>query len=148
MQYRSMAILLAFLVFTSRGFGADSAPNKKTSPSTEKKASDSKEKKTQTPTRQRFKGEVMSLDAKAGTVNIKGTNGEKSFVTQDAAKDSLEVLRTGERVRVTYSEKEGKLVATSLARLKTKTKTSPKDQKNPSTSTKRDAKEGNKSATE
>jgi hypothetical protein len=148
MQYRSIAILLAFLVFTGPGFGADTGPNNKSSPSTEKKASDSKEKKTQTPTRQRFKGEVMSLDAKAGTVNIKGTDGEKSFVTQDAAKDSLEVLKTGERVRVTYSEKEGKLVATSLARLKTKTKTSSKDQKHPSTGTKRNAKEGNKSATE
>jgi ribosomal protein S1 len=139
MQYRSMAILLAFLVFTSPGFGADSAPNKKTSPS--------KENKTQTPTRQRFKGEVMSLDAKAGTVDVKGTNGEKSFVTQDAAKDSLEVLKTGERVRVTYSEKEGKLVATSLARLKIKTKTAAKNQKNPSTSAKPDGKESNKSAT-
>src|SRR6266702_12466 len=131
MQYRSMAILLAFLVFTSPGFGADSTPNNK----------------TQTPTRQRFKGEVMSLDAKAGTVDVKGTNGEKSFVTQDAAKDSLEVLKTGERVRVTYSEKEGKLIATSLARLKIKTKTAAKNQKNPSTSAKPDGKESNKSAT-
>jgi len=139
MQYRSMAILLAFLVFTGPGFGADSTPNKKTSPS--------KENKTQTPTRQRFKGEVMSLDAKAGTVDVKGTNGEKSFVTQDAAKDSLEVLKTGERVRVTYSEKEGKLIATSLARLKIKTKTAAKNQKNPSTSAKPDGKESNKSAT-
>ena len=139
MQYRSMAILLAFLVFTSPGFGADSTPNKKTSPS--------KENKTQTPTRQRFKGEVMSLDAKAGTVDVKSTNGEKSFVTQDAAKDSLEVLKTGERVRVTYSEKEGKLIATSLARVKIKTKTAAKNQKNPSTSAKPDGKESNKSAT-
>src|SRR5436853_4489858 len=96
MQYRSMAILLAFLVFTGPGFGADSTPNKKTAPS--------KENKTQTPTRQRFKGEVMSLDAKAGTVDVKGTNEEKSFVTQDAAKDSLEVLKTGETFYETCQE--------------------------------------------
>jgi hypothetical protein len=88
----------------------------------------------------------VSLNAKAGTVNVKGTNGEKTFDTQDAAKDSLEVLQPGERVRVTYSEKEGKLVATSLARLKGKTKTAAKNQKNPSTSTKPDSKEANKPA--
>src|SRR5207245_9774316 len=128
MQYRSMAILLAFLVFTGPGFGADSTPNKKTSPS--------KDNKTQTPTRQRFKGEVMSLDAKAGTVDVKGTNGEKSFVTQDSAKESLEVLKTGERGTVTYSEKEGKRIATSLARLKIMTETRAMNQKNPKASQK------------
>jgi ribosomal protein S1 len=147
MKYASISILLLFLAFVKAGFSAESVLDLKASPATTNKASESKDKKTKTPTRQRFKGEIESFDKKVGTVKVKGASEEKSFVTQDAAKDSLEVLKPGERVRVTYSEKEGKLVATSLARLKPKNKTPAEKQKNPNTSAKPTGKEDNKWAT-
>lgn len=97
---------------------ADSAPAKDPASGTEKKTGDKKKTKPAKP--QRLRGEITAFNTAAGTVSVKNTSEEKSFMTQDAAKDSLEVLKVGDQVRVTYSEKDGKLVATSLKRLKPK----------------------------
>jgi hypothetical protein len=72
------------------------------------------------------------MDAKAGTVSVRGTSEEKTFTTQDAAKDALEIVTVGEHVRVTYSEKGGKLVATSMKRMKPKSARSGTKEKKPS----------------
>ena len=71
------------------------------------------------------------MDVKAGTVSVKSASGEESFVTQDAAKDTLEILKIGEQVKVKYSEKDNKLVATSLRRIKPKTASSGAKEKKP-----------------
>jgi hypothetical protein len=81
---------------------------------------------------QRLKGEITAMDAKAGTVSVKGTSGEKTFTTQDAARDTLEIVKVGEHVRVTYSEKGGKSVATSIMRMKPKSASSGTKEKKPS----------------
>jgi len=118
---------------------AESAPAKNAASESEKKAAEKKpaEKKakttsaTKTTKPQRLKGEITAMDAKAGTVSVKGTSGEKSFTTQDAAKDTLEIVKVGEHVRVTYSEKDGKSVATSMKRMKPKTASSGAKEKKP-----------------
>jgi len=91
-----------------------------------------KSTKAKKPKVQKFVGNISAVDTKTGAVSVKGSAGEKNFVTQDAAKDVLERLTVGDRVRVQYSEKDGKLAATSLRRVKlpqTKTKASPPSSK-------------------
>ena len=132
-------MVLLFLTSSPRaGFAADSTPAKSAAPESgkntaDKKPANKKAKTTGAAKPQRLKGEITALDVKAGTVSVKGASGEKSFVTQDAAKDTLEILKIGEEVKVTYSEKDEKLVATSLRRVKPKTAGAETKMKNPST---------------
>jgi ribosomal protein S1 len=130
--------LLVFLVNSTEAvLAAESAPAKNASPESEKKAAEKKPaekraKTTKATKPQRLKGEITALDAKAGTVSVKGASGEKAFTTQDAARDTLEIVKVGEHVGVTYSEKDGKLVATSMKRMKPKSASSGTKEKKPS----------------
>jgi hypothetical protein len=131
-------MVLLFLTSSLRaGFAADSTPAKSAAPESgknaaDKKPPDKKAKSTGAAKPQRLKGEITALDVKAGTVSVKSASEEKSFVTQDAAKDTLEILKIGEQVKVTYSEKDKRLVATSLRRIKPKTASAETKTKKPS----------------
>ena len=130
-------MVLLFLTSLLRaGFAADSTPARSAPPESGKNAAgkkppDKKAKTTGAAKPQRLKGEITALDVKAGTVSVKSASGEESFVTQDAAKDTLEILKIGEQVKVKYSEKDKKLVATSLRRIKPKTASSGAKEKKP-----------------
>jgi hypothetical protein len=127
-----LVVLLVFGV-SSVGFGADSAPAKNSTSSSETKPKADKGKKTTASKPQKLKGEITVLDTKTGTLTVKGPTDSKSFVTQDAAKDSVERMTVGEQVRVVYSEKEGKLLATSVKRMKIKSSSTKESQKKPGT---------------
>lgn len=138
--------VLLFLVFsTNVVFAAESAPAKNAAPSTEKKTAEKKTKSTKAAKPQRFKGEITVLDVKAGTVSVKSASEEKSFVTQDAAKDTLEILKIGEQIRVTYTEKDQKLVTTSVRRIRPKTASAETKTKKPSKAPTASAKDGGES---
>jgi hypothetical protein len=93
--------------------------------------------KSKKPKVQKFVGNVSSVDIKSGAVSVKGTAGEKNFITQDAAKDALERLTIGDRVRVQYTEKDGKLTTASVRRVKLpQTKPKPTDETSKSKSKK------------
>jgi len=100
-------------------FGAETPPPKDTTKESAKTTPPKKKSTTaKKPKVQKFVGNISAVDTKSGAVSVKGTAGEKNFITQDAAKDAVERLKVGDRVRVQYSEKEGKLVATSVRRVK------------------------------
>jgi len=63
----------------------------------------------------RITGEVTSLDAKAGTFAVK-TKDKEINLTADSksTKDALEKLKVGDMVRVSYTEKDGKIIASSV----------------------------------
>jgi len=134
-------ILLAGLCFS-----ADTPSTKDTTKETAKdttkessKTAPAKKKSTTTkkPKVQKFVGNVSAVDTKTGSGSVKGTAGEKNFITQDAAKDALERLTVGDRVRVQYTEKDGKLTTSSVRRLKLpQTKTKPTEESAKSKSTK------------
>ncbi len=131
-------VLLFLTSSPPAGLAADSTPTKSAAPESgkntaDKKPADKKARTTRAAKPQRLRGEITALDAKAGTVSVKSASEEKSFVTQDAAKDTLEILKIGEQVKVTYSEKDHKLVATSLRRMKPKTASAERKTKNAST---------------
>jgi hypothetical protein len=126
------------------GIAAENPPAKNPPAAGEKKAAPEKAKK---PGSQKFQGAITALDAKAGTVSVKSDASEKNFTTQDAAKDAIERLTVGDRVKVVNSEKEGKLVATSVRRLKVKNADSTKSSKDSTNPSKPPVKEDAKSTT-
>jgi len=117
---------MVFLAFYLNGVGlaAETAPMKE--PATKVPAKETakpaqakkKTAKAKKPKIQKFVGNISAVDTKTGAVSVKGTDAEKNFITQDAAKDALERLAVGDRVRIQYSEKDGKLAATSVRRVK------------------------------
>ena len=81
------------------------------------------EVKAEKPKATHITGEVVSLDAKAGTLTVK-TNGKEMSFTAGAkgAKSALEKVKVGEQVRISYTGKAGKLIAHSVAKAKTESK--------------------------
>jgi Cu/Ag efflux protein CusF len=57
----------------------------------------------------RYQGEVTAVDAKAGTVTV--SRGEKTFTADEKL---LSEVKVGDKVSVKFTEKEGKLTATSI----------------------------------
>jgi hypothetical protein len=96
-----VACVIAFS-FAAAGLAAES-PSSKTTVVPEKKSEATKEP--------RYRGEITSLNAKRGSVKIKGRDGEKTFVLADKAKGSLDKFKVGDTVRVKYLEQDGKLTA-------------------------------------
>jgi hypothetical protein len=84
-------------------------------PVMEKKASEKPKAKSAT-------GDVVSADAKTGMLAVKVKDKEMSFAAESkTAKQALEKVKAGERVTVSYTEKDGKMIATSVKAAKTTT---------------------------
>ena len=65
----------------------------------------------------RITGEVTSVDAKAGTLAVKAKDKDVNLEAESkTAKAALEKIKVGDTVRVSYTEKDGKMVATSVAK--------------------------------
>lgn len=60
-------------------------------------------------------GEVTSVDVKAGTFTVKAKDKEINLVADSKnTKAALEKLKVGDMVRVSYTEKDGKMIASSV----------------------------------
>jgi Cu/Ag efflux protein CusF len=60
-------------------------------------------------------GEVTSVDAKAGTLTVKGKDKEINLAADSkSTKAALEKLKVGDMVRVSYTEKDGKMIVSSV----------------------------------
>jgi Cu/Ag efflux protein CusF len=118
-------VALITLAFSGVGF-AQAKPATPATPATpaspEKKAEKAGKKEGQ-PKATRVTGEIMSLDAKAGTLRVKVKDKEMSFTAETkGAKSALEKVKVGDRVSVSYTEKNGKLIARSVTEGKAKAK--------------------------
>lgn len=111
------AVLLPVLTLSLTGVGLAAGAG---APAKEEKKVEATEKKEQRVTSRQLTGEVTSVDAKAGTLTVKAKTGEKNFTAEEKAKGALEKIKVGDRVRVRYIEKEGKLLARSVAEVKAK----------------------------
>ncbi|MBI4528069.1 MAG: hypothetical protein HY695_30105 [Deltaproteobacteria bacterium] len=78
------------------------------------------EKKSEAPKTSRVTGEATAVDAKAGTLTVKAKDKEMSFTAEGkSAKGALEKIKVGDQVRVSYTDKDGKLIARSVSAAKT-----------------------------
>lgn len=120
MKWTRRLLLVPMVMFgvSAVSFAADAPAAKESSAAPAKKTGAQTTKKMKKATPRKFTGNISTVDTKTGAMSVKGTTEEKNFMTQDAAKDALERLAVGDRVRVLYSEKDGKAVATSVRRLK------------------------------
>lgn len=123
---RLFLVPLVTLAFAGASFAqaTPATPAKPASPAVKS------EKKEEKPKARRIAGEIVSVDAKAGTLAVKVKDKEMSFTAETkAAKGALEKVKVGERVRVSYTEKDGKLIASSVTAVKAKTEAKATEKK-------------------
>jgi Cu/Ag efflux protein CusF len=111
------------LAFSGVGFAqAKPATPSPSAPAMEKKTEMKSEKAKTT----RITGEVTSVDSKAGTLTVKTKDKETNLTADPKAKDSLEKVKVGDTVRVSYTEKDGKMIASSISGVKSTSGKAPK----------------------
>jgi Cu/Ag efflux protein CusF len=91
-------------------------------PAAEKKS----EMKSQKAKTTRITGEVTSVDPKTGMLTVKTKDKEVSLTADSKAKGELDKVKPGDTVRVSATEKDGKMIATSVAPTKSAAKKSEK----------------------
>ena len=108
-----LVIALTSLALNGLSFAQDkpATPSTPAAPAMEKKT----EMKSEKAKTNRITGEVTSLDAKAGTFAVK-TKDKEINLTADSksTKSALEKLKVSDKVTVSYTEKDGKLIASSV----------------------------------
>jgi ribosomal protein S1 len=117
---RLSSMLWLVLVLSNNSFTADKPVSKSSTPAPAQKSQPTTSKKTKAPKALKYRGEITAIDIRTGAISVKGEAGEKRFMTQAPAKDTLDRFEVGDTVRVIYSEKEKKLVTSSVRRLKVK----------------------------
>ena len=110
-----LVVALTTLSFSALGF----AQTKPATPATPATPAAPAEKKTETKSEKakthQATGELTALDAKAGTFEVKQNDKElKLSATSKSAKDALAKLKVGDMVKVSYTEKDGKMIASSV----------------------------------
>ena len=122
-----LVVALTTLAFSGVSFAQEKKANPATpaAPATEKKS----EMKSEKPKTTRITGEVTSVDAKAGTLTVKAKDKETNLTADTKAKGALEKVKVGDMVKVSYTEKDGKMVASSIAKTETKAKTTKPEEK-------------------
>ena len=79
-------------------------------------------------------GEVKSVDTKAGMLTVKVKDKDVNLTAESkSAKSALEKVKVGDMVKVSYTEKDGKMTATSIAAVKTEKKAEPAMEKSKAT---------------
>jgi Cu/Ag efflux protein CusF len=111
-----LVVVLTTLVFSGLSFAqakpaTPATPATPAGPATEKKA----EMKSEKPKTTRITGEIKSVDAKAGTLTVKAKDKEINLTADSkSAKDALGKVKVGDMVNVSYTEKDGKMIASSI----------------------------------
>jgi Cu/Ag efflux protein CusF len=106
-----LVIALTRLAFSSVSF-AQAKPATPATPATPAAPAMEKSEKAKT---NRLTGEITSVDVKAGTFTVKGKDKEINLVADSkSTKADVEKLKVGDTVRVSYTEKDGKMIASSV----------------------------------
>jgi Cu/Ag efflux protein CusF len=114
-------IKVLVIALTSLAFGgvsfAQAKPATPATPATP--AAPAMEKKTEMKSEKAktnaLTGEITSVDAKAGTFTVKAKDKEINLTAASkSTKATLEKLKVGDMVRVSYTEKDGKMIASSV----------------------------------
>jgi Cu/Ag efflux protein CusF len=106
-------VALTTLAFSGVSFAQEkkATPATPATPAMEKKT----EMKSEKPKATRVTGEVKSVDAKAGMLTVKTKDKEINLTADAKAKGALEKIKVGNMVKVSYTEKDGKMIASSIA---------------------------------
>jgi hypothetical protein len=110
-----LVVALTTLSFSALGF-AQAKPATPATPATPAAPAEKKtEMKSEKAKTHRVTGELTSVDAKAGTFAVKEKDKEiKLNADSKSAKAALEKVKVGDMVRVSYTEKDGQMIANSV----------------------------------
>ena len=99
-----LVIALTALAFSGGSFAADTAPKTTT--------------KSEKPAAMSATGAVTAMDAKAGTLTVKTKDKDLDLTASSKAKKALGKVKVGDNVKVSYTEKDGKMNASSISVVK------------------------------
>ena len=123
-----LIVALTSLAFSGASFAqakpaTPATPASPAAPAMEKKM----EMKSEKAKTNGLTGEVTSVDAKAGTLTVKAKDKEVNLAADSkSTKATLEKLKVGDMVRVSYTEKDGKMIVSSV-KAESKTKAAKSD---------------------
>ena len=95
-----LVIALTALAFSGVSFAADTATKSET--------------KAEKPKAMSATGAVTAVDAKAGTLTVKTADKSLDLTATSKAKSALGKVKVGDTVKVSYTEKDGKMNASSI----------------------------------
>ncbi|HWX77121.1 MAG TPA: DUF5666 domain-containing protein [Candidatus Acidoferrales bacterium] len=99
-----LVIALTALAFSGVSFAADTATKSDT--------------KAEKPKATSTTGAVTAVDAKAGTLTVKTADKSLDLNATSKAKGALGKLKVGDMVKVSYTDKDGKMNASSISVVK------------------------------
>lgn len=99
-----LVVALTALAFGGASFAADTATKTTT--------------KSEKPTAMSATGAVTAMDAKAGTLTVKANDKDLDLTASSKAKKALGKVKVGDTVKVSYTEKDGKMNASSVSVVK------------------------------
>ena len=107
-----LVIALTSLAFSGVSFAQAKPATPTTPPPEMEKKTEMKSDKAKTND---LSGEVTSVDAKAGTFTIKAKDKETKLTAESkSTKAALEKIKVGDMVKVSYTEKDGKMIVSSV----------------------------------
>jgi len=98
-----LVIALTVLAFSGVSFAADTATKSK-------------------PKAMSATGAVTAVDAKAGTLSVKTKDRDLDLTATSKGKGALGKVKVGDMVKVSYTEKDGKMSASSITMVKAPSK--------------------------
>jgi len=128
-------LVIAFtgLIFGGVSIAQDKKAEKMEKSAAEKPMTDQKAEKSTKAKSGTATGEVTSVDAKSGMLTVKTKDKDLNLTAESkSTKSALEKVKPGDTVRVNYSDKDGKMVATSV---KAESKGMAKSEKSTTTTT-------------
>lgn len=107
---------LVVVVFTALIFGGVSvAQDRKAEKMDKSSAGSSKMEKSSKAKAGTVMGEVTSVDPKSGQLTVKAKDKDVDMMAESkSAKNALDKIKVGDNVRVTYTDKDGRMVVSSV----------------------------------
>jgi ribosomal protein S1 len=110
--FKVLVIAFTALIFGGVSIAQDRKAEKMEKSAADKPMTDQKSTKAKSGT---ATGEVTSVDAKSGMLTVKTKDKDLNLTAESkSTKNALEKVKPGDTVRVNYSDKDGKMVATSV----------------------------------
>ena len=111
-MFKVLVVVFTALIFGGVSMAQDKKAEKMEKSAADKPTADQKSAKAKSGT---ATGEVTSVDAKSGMLTVKTKDKDLNLMAESkSAKSALEKVKPGDTVRVNYSDKDGKMVATSV----------------------------------
>jgi Cu/Ag efflux protein CusF len=131
--FKVLVIAFTGLIFGGVSIAQDKKAEKMEKSAAEKPMTDQKMEKSTKAKSGTATGEVTSVDPKSGMLTVKTKDKDLNLTAESkSTKSALEKVKPGDTVRVNYSDKDGKMVATSV---KAESKGMAKSEKSTTTTT-------------